>query len=429
MLSLLGLLIIVVVVALLLSGRVTPIAGLVLVPVAGALLAGFNPEQISAFFSEGVVKVLPVVVMFIFAIIFFGLMNDVGLFTPLITGMIRASRGSVIGVAMATVVIAAIAHLDGSGASTFLITIPALLPLYRRLRMSPYLLLLLVSTSASVMNMVPWGGPVGRAGAVLKMDPTALWRPLIPLQAIALVMLVALAAFLGTRERRRIAGLGSVAPEPEEAPVAAARVSLGRFWFNTILTVAVIGALVWGIVPAGLTFMIGASLALLVNFPGLDQQMGRLKAHAPNALLMAAIILAAGSFLGILNGTGMLKALATDFVSLMPAGVSRHLHMVVGLFGVPLELVLDTNATYFALLPVMLEIVSGFGVPTVTAAYALIIGNIVGTFVSPFSPALWLALGLAGLDMGRHIRYSIFWVWGFSLVLLATAMLLQIVHL
>jgi len=217
---------------------------------------------------------------------------------------------------------------------------------------------------------------------------------------------------------------------PTEPPAAdspaAVRPSAGRYWGNAALASAVIGVLVWGVVPAGLTFMLGASVALVMNFPKLDDQMARLKAHAPNALLMAAIILAAGSFLGILNGTGMLRALATDFVALMPAGVSRHLHLLLGCLGVPLELVLDTNATYFALLPVMLEIVAGFGVESVPAAYALIVGNIIGTFISPFSPALWLALGLAGLDMGRHIRYSFLWVWGFSLVLLGLALLLGI---
>jgi len=29
--------------------------------------------------------------------------------------------------------------------------------------------------------------------------------------------------------------------------------------------------------------------------------------------------------------------------------------------------------------------------------------------------------GLAGLDLGRHIRYSLWWMWGFSLVLFAVA--------
>lgn len=77
--------------------------------------------------------------------------------------MIKITSGNVIAIAIGTVLVAAVAHLDGSGASTFLITIPALLPLYKHLDMSPYLLLLLVSASASIMNMVPWAGPLGRA--------------------------------------------------------------------------------------------------------------------------------------------------------------------------------------------------------------------------------------------------------------------------
>jgi CitMHS family citrate-Mg2+:H+ or citrate-Ca2+:H+ symporter len=57
----------------------------------------------------------------------------------------------------------------------------------------------------------------------------------------------------------------------------------------------------------------------------------------------------------------------------------------------------------------------------------MVIGNIIGTFISPFSPALWLALGLAGLEMGRHIRYSFFWVWGFSIILIVAAMLIGVI--
>ena len=32
----------------------------------------------------------------------------------------------------------------------------------------------------------------------------------------------------------------------------------------------------------------------------------------------------------------------------------------------------------------------------------MIIGNIIGTFVSPFSPALWLGLSLAGLEIDAY---------------------------
>ncbi|PID01446.1 citrate transporter [Sporosarcina sp. P2] len=441
MLSIIGILTIFIIVALLISGRITPIVGLVIVPIFGAFFAGFNFKEVGEFFNSGIESVISVVIMFIFAILFFGVMQDAGVFNPLINTMIKISRGNVIAVAMATVVIAAIAQLDGSGASTFLITIPALLPLYKRLKMNPYLLLLLVGISASIVNMVPWGGPLGRAAAVLGVDVTELWRPLIKIQIIGLLLLIAVAFILGLREKRVIAKkvasgdfddkldeLGEV----EEQKVESEGTSLLRpkmLWINVIIAVTVIGLLVWGKVPAGFIFMVGFSIALPLNYRSVNEQMDRIKAHAPNALLMAAIILAAGSFLGILNGTNMLDSIATDLVKVLPAIIVPYLHIIIGLFGVPFDLLLSTDAYYFALLPIVEQVVSGFGVPSVSIAYALIVGNIIGTFVSPFSPALWLALGLAGLEMGKHIRYSFVIMWGFSIVLFLITMAMGVITL
>lgn len=440
MLSIIGLLTIVLIVGLLISNKITPIAALVLVPIVAAFVAGFGFAEIGDFFNSGIESVMSVVIMFIFAILFFGLMQDVGLFDPLINKMIALSRGNVIAVAVGTVLIAAVAQLDGSGASTFLITIPALLPLYKRLKMNPYLLLLLVGTSASIMNMLPWAGPLGRTAAVLGVDVTDLWRPLIKVQIIGLLLLVGLAILLAIREKRLIAKRGDFNEElykeaaspidnaDDEASLKAASLRRPKLlWANAILALAIIGILVWGIVPAGFTFMIGVSLALPLNYPNMKDQMERIKAHAPNALLMAAIILAAGSFLGILNGTLMLDSIATDLVKILPAFVLPYLHLIIGFFGVPFDLLLSTDAYYFALLPIVEQVASGAGVSSLSTAYAMIIGNIIGTFVSPFSPALWLALGLAGLEMGRHIRYSLLIMWGFSIVLLAISVLIGVI--
>lgn len=440
MLSIIGLLTIVIIVALLISNKITPIVALVLVPIVAAFAAGFSFAEIGDFFNSGIDSVMSVVIMFIFAILFFGIMQDVGLFDPLISKMIAVSRGNVIAVAVGTVLIAAVAQLDGSGASTFLITIPALLPLYKRLKMNPYLLLLLVGTSASIMNMLPWGGPLGRTAAVLGMDVTELWRPLIKVQVIGIVLLVGLAILLAIREKRLIAKRGNFNEEiyedaqplvqgaQDEASLKAASLRRPKLlWANTILALAVIGVLVWGVIPAGFAFMIGVSIALPLNYPNMKDQMDRIKDHAPSALLMAAIILAAGSFLGILNGTLMLDSIANDLVKILPAFVLPYLHIIIGFFGVPFDLLLSTDAYYFALLPIVEQVVAEAGVSSISVAYAMIIGNIIGTFVSPFSPALWLALGLAGLEMGRHIRYSLPIMWAFSIVLLAISILIGVV--
>ena len=433
MLSIIGLITTAIVVILLMGKRFSPIIALTIIPFLAAIVAGFEMSEIANFYESGITKVMGVAVMFIFAILYFGIMQDVGLFTPLIRKMLQITGSNPVAITCGTVIIAAIAHVDGSGASTFLITIPALLPLYKKVKMNPYLLLLLVGTSASIVNMIPWGGPMGRSAIILEVDPTDLWRPLIPLQFVALLLLLALAFFLGLKEKKRIHKLEEnidtehddfnqdQLEEKEDHP------TVKPIWVNLLLTLAVIAMLFWGIIPAGFTFMIGVGLALVLNFPQKKLQMNRLKHHAPNALVMATIILAAGSFLGILNGSGMLDSIATDMVNVLPEAIIPELHLIVGALGVPLELVLSTDATYFALYPIIEQIVTGYGVDATVAIYLMMIGNIIGTFISPFSPALWLALGLSGLEIGKHIRYSFLWIWGFSLALIAAAFLIGIV--
>lgn len=422
MLSIIGLITILIIVAMLLRGKVIPVIPLVVIPVIAAFVAGFSIYDLAEFFDDGIDQVIDVAIMFIFAILYFGIMQSAGLFDPLIQRMIRITHGNIIVISIVTVLIAAVAQLDGSGASTFLITIPALLPLYQRMKMNPYLLLLLIGGSASVMNMLPWAGPLGRAASVLDMDVTELWRPLIPIQIIGMILMLGLAILLGYMEKRRIEKKYGKLMEKEDALAAIEETEQKEagslIWFNLVLTIAVIGVLVWGVIPAGFVFMIGVSIALPLNYQTSKEQGQSIHEHAPGALTMGTIILGAGVFLGILTGTGMLDSIATDAVKIIPGSVTSYVHLIIGFFGLPFDLLLSTDAYYFALLPVAEQIGDTFGISSLATAYSMIVGNIVGTFVSPFSPALWLALGLANLEMGRHIKYSFFWLWGVSIVLL-----------
>lgn len=444
-----GLTIIAVTVGLLIWGRVSPIVAMVVIPVLGALLTGFGLDEIQEFFSSGLSSVMNVVVMFIFAIIFFGIMSDAGLFDPLIRGLIVMTRGRVVLVAMGTVLIGAVAHLDGAGATTFLLTIPALLPLYKALNMSRYLLLLLVCLSASLMNMVPWGGPLGRTAAATGIDPVELYQPLLPVQGAGLVLLLVMAAVLGLREVRRIdAGVASgefvhagdvdvrqIADEfhtrqLESRADVADKITKGRvvFWVNVALALVILAVMLAGLLPPALAFLIGVALALPLNFTNAQTQMDRIKVYAPNALMMAAVIIAAAVFLGVLNDSGMLQSIALSLIEVIPPTVGGYLHIIVGVLGVPLDLLTSTDAYYFSLLPLVDATASQFGVPTASTAYAMMVGNVIGTFVSPFAPAMWLALGLAEANVGRHIRYSFLIMWGFSIALVLIAVLFGVVQ-
>ncbi|EMI5489816.1 TRAP transporter large permease subunit [Providencia stuartii] len=435
MLTIIGILIILSIVTLLMMGKVSPIIAMSCIPFIGALIAGYSIPEISTFFESGINKVSKVAAMFLFAILFFSLMKDLHIFDPIIRLMVKMTRGNVIIVCVMTTLIAGVVHLDGSGAATFLIIIPALLPLYRQLGMSPYLMLLLMCTSMGIMNMVPWGGPLGRASAVTGIDASTLWQGLIPVQIIGMVGAAIFAALMGVREKRRIAAAAqkgttpyladSLLPANEQFSDVEQQINKPQKpWINGGLIIASIICLAFGLLSAPYVFMIALSIALLVNFPNPKDQMKVLSQHAPQALGMVAIILAAGAFLGILSDGGMLKSIAEDLTAILPTEWVSKIHIFVGILGVPMDIFTSTDAYYFALLPIIQQIAETAGVDPSAVVYAMAIGNNAGTFVSPFSPAAWLAMGLAGIDMGRHLRYSFGWIWLFSFFTLGIGALL-----
>ncbi|MCW2254013.1 CitMHS family citrate-Mg2+:H+ or citrate-Ca2+:H+ symporter [Providencia alcalifaciens] len=425
MLTIIGILIILSIVTLLMMGKVSPIIAMSCIPFIGALIAGYSIPEISVFFESGINKVAKVAAMFLFAILFFSLMKDLHIFDPLIRAMVKLTRGNVIIVCVMTTLIAGIVHLDGSGAATFLIIIPALLPLYRQLGMSPYLMLLLMCTSMGIMNMVPWGGPLGRASAVTGIDASTLWQSLIPVQIIGMAGAAVFAALMGIRENRRIAAaklngttpydMDSLLPANEQlTDINGSGHKPKKPWINGGLIIVSIICLAFGLLSAPYVFMIALSLALLVNYPNPKDQMKVLSDHAPQALGMVAIILAAGAFLGIMSDGGMLQSIAEDLTAILPTEWISKIHIFVGILGVPMDIFTSTDAYYFALLPIIQQIAATAGVDPSAVVYSMAIGNNAGTFVSPFSPAAWLAMGLAGIDMGRHLRYSFGWIWLFS---------------
>ncbi|MCI2950457.1 MULTISPECIES: CitMHS family transporter [Staphylococcus] len=444
-LTIMGIIIIGSIVGLLIAKKISPVVGMILIPSIGALLLGYGIKDLVKFFNSGLESVMSVVIMFIFSIIFFGIMTDSGLFKPIVKRLILMTRGNVVIVCIVTALIGMFAQLDGAGAVTFLLSIPALLPLYKALNMNKYLLILLLAISAAIMNMVPWGGPMARVASVLKVKSVnELWYGIIPVQLIGFVLVLIFATYLGFREKKRIKKAidnGEVEPtlnidihrlvknyerdQDIKFPVRGRALKHGWvIWTNVLLTIIVLVMMLTNIAPPEFAFMVGVAIALVINFPNVDEQMNRLKAHAPNALMMAAVIIAAGMFLGVLEETGMLKSIALNFIKIIPDAVGPYLHIIVGFFGVPLDLLTSTDAYYFALLPIVEQTASQFGINPVSTAYSMVIGNIVGTFVSPFSPALWLAIGLAEANMGTYIKYAFFWIWGFAIVLLGIAVLI-----
>jgi len=463
MLTVVAFVMVLAIIVLLLSQRASPIVAFSVVPVVAALVAGFSLLDIGKFASRGMATVFPTAALFIFAILYFGLMRDRGLFDPVVNGVLRRTGNRPVSVTVATVIVATIAHLDGIGAATFLLTIPAFLPVYRRLQMRPELLVLLTGVSAGVMNLVPWGGPTARAAAALHLDTADLWRPLIPVQLFGIVLMLLIAVLLGLREKRRIGGLvpAVAATVPAEAGRAtsdlagtstasrsgsgtdagkrtepanvgedrplALPVSSWRYWANVVLTIAILVVLFTKTLPIEVTFVVGLGIAFLLNFADPKQQNEQIAEHAESAVSMGAILLSAGVFLGILSGTHMIDEVTQAILGVLPGGVAGHIHLIIGALAVPLGMVFGADPYYFGLLPIVSHVAGSAGVPPVGVAQAMLLGENVGFVVSPVVPTIYLALGLAGVELGRHIRFTFLWAWGTSLLMLAFAVLIGVV--
>lgn len=432
MLTTMGFVTIAVILGLLLWNRVAAVVALAGVPLLTSLIAGFSPAEISEFVGGGLGGLVGVVAMFVFAITYFGVMRDAGMFDPIIRRIAAFAGNAPVTICLATTMLAMAVHLDGAGATTFLITIPAMLPLFDRIGMKRLTLTACVGLGAGVMNLVPWGGPTARAAATSGVSPNELWVPLIPAQIAGMLAALGVAWILGRREGVRIAGAATAtvdvpATRGDGVELTEEQRQLRRpklFWFNLALTVLVIAGLIAAVAPPEVMFLVGLIIALLINYPGLHQQTERIEAHAKGGMLMATTLLAAGVFLGVLDGSGMIESMASSAANAVPDGLAPGLPIMVALVSVPLSLVFGPDPFYFGVLPVLISVGELSGVAGADIARAALIGEeTVGFPISPLTGSFYLLVGLGGVEIGKHIRSLIGWAWAVSLVMLVVALL------
>ncbi len=416
-----GILTIGVLLFLVMTKRASPVVALILVPVVMGLVAGLGFEIVD-YMTEGIKTIAPTGVMFIFAILFFGILTDAGTFRPMIRSLLRLAGNNPTRVAIATALLAMVVHLDGSGAVTFLVTIPAFLPLYDALNMKRATLACIVALSAGTMNMLPWGGPTIRAATALEVNVTelfnAMWIPTLGgLMAVLMVAYV-----LGKRETLALKG-EMIKPLPEAEPTALERPRL--FWVNVFLILCAISTLIAGVAPPHSIFMVAFVLAITINYPSLQEQTERVNAHSKAAILMASILFAAGCFTGILKGSGMINAMADSAILIIPDWVGKHLAIITGITSMPLSLLFDPDSFYFGILPLFASTAENFDVESIEIGRAAIIGQMTTGFpVSPLTGSTYLLTGLTGVDLGDHQRKTIPYAFLVSMVILLLSIIL-----
>lgn len=445
MLAFLGFLTVVAMLVLIMTKKLTPLVALIAVPViTGIISCAFrvtdaenapgvinfaaNFKKLGGMItgSSGIGSVAATGVMFIFSILFFGILTDAGTFRPIIRKIIAIVGTDPVKIAIGTAVLAAIVHLDGSGAVTFLICVPALLPLYDALGMKRTTLATIVALSAGTMNILPWGGPTIRAATALgEANVTAFFMPDLIAVLAGLVAVFVIAVFLGKKEKKALGGeTGNVVyvePELTEEEKRLERPNL--FVVNILLIVAAIASLLFsGFAPA-VVFMVFYCLATLINYPDVKESKARVDAHAKSCLMMCSVLFAAGCFTGIMKGTGMITAMSAALVSIIPASLGKFFPIIVGIVACPASLLFDPDSFYYGVLPVLATTAEGFGVAAASLGRAAILGQMTTGFpISPLTASTFLLLGLAGVELGDHQKHTLPLAWLVSIIMLVVAL-------
>lgn len=477
MLTILGFVMIAVFLALIMTKKMSPMAALVLIPAVFCVIAG-QGTSLGEYVLDGIGELAPTAAMLMFAIIYFGVMIDVGLFDPIVRGILRFCKADPVRIVVGTAVLAALVSLDGDGSTTFMITVSAMLPLYRRLKMSVVVLTGVAATANGVMNTVPWGGPTARAATALKIDAGDIFVPMIPALLVGLLCVLLLAWGLGLRERKRLGTLtlddadetdragtegdekvlvaagtsalkstasgggsdGTVpgparGPQPEE-PDSGSSDLVGLdphretlrprlFWFNAALTAALLTLLILQLLPIPVLFLLGAAIALTVNFPRMADQKARLAAHADNVLNVSGMVFAAAVFTGVLTGTGMVEEMARMLVSALPDGLGPHMALVTGVLSIPFTYFMSNDGFYFGIVPILAEAGAAHGIAPVEIARAALVAQPLH-MSSPLVPAVYVLIGMAGVEFGDHTRFVVKWAVLTSVVILAAGLLFGI---
>ena len=457
--GILGLAAIAAIVVSLTRGRMLPAMAFILWPslLALTMIAGgrYGFADIEAMIRAGFGSTAPTAALFVFSVLFFGIMTDAGMFDVLIQKLMTLMGDHVVGVAMVTAIMALAGNLDGAGVSTFCIVIPAMFPVYLRMHMRKTTLLRIAILPMGVMNLLPWAGSTVRAAAVLGIEVSSMWRILMPIQILGILLSLAHAFLAGLQEKARGAGLhGTLAEtegdiEIEDGDYIFEIRQLTRpkmFVFNICLTAAVIGLLIWGEFPSYFPFMLGTGIALFANYGSTAAKHKKIiTRHAGPALLMCSTMMGTAVLMGILTSSigaegevlsakvvelppdaipSVARCIAAQISRILPSVLGRHLPLFIGLTAVLIGIFFDTDSYFYGLMPILIGIGQAFGTQPMSIAVAMVLCRMTGCFISLMVPATLLGTGLAEVDIRDHIRtcFPYVWVFSFLCILFAVAM-------
>jgi citrate-Mg2+:H+ or citrate-Ca2+:H+ symporter, CitMHS family len=431
MLAIYGFAAIIVFLVLIMTKRLSVITALVLVPIIFAFIAGFDYKEIGNMALTGIRQVAPTGILLMFAVLYFSVMLDAGLFDPVIAFIVRSVKGDPLKVIIGTAVLTMIVHLDGDGTATFMIVLSAFLPIYKKLGISRLMLAGIVALSVGPMHMMPWSGTSVRAISTLNTDAVHMFNPNIPAMIGGLIWVLFVAYIFGKRERKRL-GIVQFDYDHKENFTDHQK-SLRRpklILINAVLTVSLIIVLLMGVIPAPALFVTASILALMINYSKLADQQKVMKAHGANIFLVSSMIFAAGVYSGILTESKMIEAMASGLVEFVPKEHASFIPVITAVISMPASILFTPDAYYYGVVPVLSHTCTQLGVDPLEIGRASLLGQMtVGFPLSPLTASTFLLIGLAEVELGEHQKFVFKWAWGTTVIMTIVALLTGSIHI
>ncbi|MEP6845832.1 MAG: citrate:proton symporter, partial [Panacibacter sp.] len=392
MLAIYGFVTIVIFLVLIMTKRMSVITALVLVPIIIAFIAGFGYKEISNMALAGIKQVAPTGILLMFAVLYFSVMLDAGLFDPVIAFIVRSVKGDPLKVVIGTAVLTMLVHLDGDGTATFMIVLSTFLPIYKKLGMSRLILVGIVALSVGPMHLVPWSGTSVRAMSTLNTDAVHMFNPNIPAMLGGIVWVLFVAYIFGRRERKRLGIIQFDYNHKENFTEEQKTLRRPKLIFiNAILTVSLIVILLMGAVPASALFVVASIIALMINYSKLSDQQKIMKSHGANIFLVSSMIFAAGVYSGILTESKMIEAMASNLVNLIPKEHASFIPAITAIISMPASILFTPDAYYYGVVPVLSHTCTQLGVDPLEIGRASLLGQMtVGFPLSPLTASTFL---------------------------------------
>lgn len=426
-LSVIGFATVILVLVLIITKKASPLVALVTVPTIACLIAGHAADY-SSFVVSGLKSVAPTAAMFAFAMIFFNMLIDLGTFDPIVNMSIRFAKNDPVKVMLATILIAIVGHLDGAGSTTFILTIGAMSPIYRKMKLNMTYLCLLTALAAGIMNIVPWGGPTLRAMTALEADASQIFTPMIIPMIGGLLATCGVAVWFGKSESKRLQAEGfdalSELNKTAETAGKVNKLSKKMTIINMLLILVVVFVMIKGILAPAPTMILGVVIAFLLNCREKAAQDAVMNKFAPTIVNLLLVLFSTAVFTGVLSGTGMLDAMALSIANMIPTSLGRFIPVIVGVLSFPMSFLFTPDAYYYSILPTLATAAETFGISSIIIGRASLIGQMtVGFPFSGLNATSYMLPEMVGIEFGDFQKKTIPIGYAVSLVMVVVAVL------